>query len=206
MKSSGTGAVLLLWMTVIAGPAGYADVRNPCDLITKAEAEAVVGVKLQPSQLSPRGTLCKFLEPGFGEDASRKKQVTIGLFHAKSPGPDDVNMRRQAVIQDTSLLPVVSRELPNFGDAAIWVWAGGYFGALYAFKGGTTEVAVKISGIPEPVVLTAAKKFAARALGGTGKSGFIYNPPGGSSITAANYNAPGILSPLYLGTFRPDPR
>jgi uncharacterized membrane protein YdcZ (DUF606 family) len=58
-----------------------------------------------------------------------------------------------------------SRDIPNIGDAAIWVWAGGYFGALYVFKGGTTEVAIKISGVPEATALAAAKKFAVRALG-----------------------------------------
>jgi len=37
-------------------------------------------------------------------------------------------------------------------------------------------------------------------MGSTGKTGYAYHPPG-TTITAANYNAPGILSPLYLGTF-----
>ena len=41
--------------------------KNPCDVITKAEAEAVVGVKLEGPQLSPRGTQCKFTEPGYGD-------------------------------------------------------------------------------------------------------------------------------------------
>jgi hypothetical protein len=37
---------------------------------------------------------------------------------------------------------------------------------------------VKISGIAEKAALQAAKKFAARALGGTGKSGYVYARPG----------------------------
>jgi hypothetical protein len=66
------------------------------------------------------------------------------------------------------------KELPDVGDAAFWVWAGGYYGALYAFRGGMVEVAVKISGVPENMALATAKKLAARALGGTGKTGFVY--------------------------------
>lgn len=178
---------------------GFAQTKNACSIITKAEAEAVVGTALQPPQATPKGTTCRYLEPGYGEDPAKKKQVTIALFQTSDPHDTDVNLRRQATADDRSLLPVVTREVPNFGDEAIWVWAGGYFGALYAFKGGTTEVGVKISGISETAALAAAEKFAARALGGTGKSGFLYAPPE-PLISNLNYNAPGILAPLYLGT------
>ena len=171
-----------------------------CSVITKAEAEAVVGTVLEPPQATPKGTTCRYLQAGYGEDPAKNKMVTIALFQTAEPHDTDVNLRRQAIADDRSLLPVVTREIPNFGDAALWVWAGGYFGALYAFKGGTTEVGVKISGISEAAALTAAKKFAARALGGTEKSGFSYAPPD-PLISNATYNAPGILAPLYLGTF-----
>jgi hypothetical protein len=132
---------------------------------------------LKGPQLSLKGTVCNYLEPGFGEIDSRNKLVSIGLFYSESPDPEAVNERRQFIIRDRSLLPVITTEVSNFGDAAIWVWAGGYFGALYAFKGGTTEVTVKISGIPEEAALEAAMEFAARALGGTGKSGYVYAAP-----------------------------
>lgn len=46
---------------------------NPCAVITKAEAEAVVGVKLLEPQLSPRGGLCKFLEPGYDDNPDKRK-------------------------------------------------------------------------------------------------------------------------------------
>jgi hypothetical protein len=79
------------------------------------------------------------------------------------------------------------------------VWAGGYLGVLYAFKGGMTEVSVKISGIPEQAALAAAKKFAARALGGSGSSGYQYAPP--EVTMAESYYMPEILRPLYEGAF-----
>ncbi len=195
--TSGTGYVYQ--RTVKSKPA-VASAAPPCDVITKAEAEAVVGVKLEPPQLSPGKNLCKYFEPGYGVDASKKKQITIGLFHSDTPDPQGLNLRLQSIEQDKSLLPVVWRPIPSIGDAAVWVWAGGYFGALYVLKGGTTEVAVKISGIPEAAALEAAKRFAARALGGTGKTGFVYAVPD-VIISNKTYFAPGILSPLYLGTF-----
>jgi hypothetical protein len=178
--------------------------KNPCTIISKTEADAIVGVSLEPAQLSPRGTLCKYFEPGYGTSPNKKKQVTIGWFYSETPDRQGVNLRRQSIEQDRSLLPVVSKELPNLGDAALWVWAGGYFGALYVSKGGTTEVAIKISGISEDAALRAAKKYAIRALGGAGKTSFVYAPPD-IIISKESYNAPGILSPLYLGTFDPIP-
>jgi hypothetical protein len=143
-----------------------------CNVITKAEVEAVLGVSIDPPQ--PGKTLCRYQEPGYGVDASKKKQVTVGIWRSTAAAAEDVNNRRNAIVKDKSLLPVSYKELPDFGDAAFWVWAGGYYGALYAFRGGMVEVAVKISGIPEDLALSTAKKWAARALGGTGKTGFVY--------------------------------
>ena len=143
-----------------------------CNVITQQEAEAVLGVSIDLPE--PGRTLCRYQEPGYGTDESKKKQVTIGIFRSAAPNPNAVNERRNFIINDKSLLPVTYKEVPNFGDTAFWVWAGGYYGALYTLKGGTLEVAVKISGVPETVALSNAKKFAARALGGTGKTGFVY--------------------------------
>ena len=175
--------------------------KNPCEIIAKAEAEALLGKKLEGPELSPRGTLCKYYEPGYGDSPTKNKLVTIGLFYSDSPGAEDVNNRRQAIMADKSISPFTWAELPNFGDAALWEWAGGYFGALYAFRGGTLEVAVKISGLSSPeAAQTAAKRFAARALGSTTKTGFVYSAPK-ALITERDYNAPGILGKLYIGAF-----
>ena len=110
-------------------------------------------------------------------DKGKTKQVSIGVFKSDFQSGSDVKVRLGTIADDHSLEPMLSRELPNFADEAIWVWAGGYLGALYAFKDGTTEVAVKISGVPEAEALAAAKKFAARALGGSGRSGYKYAAP-----------------------------
>ena len=177
-KFSGLLVLFLLYLSASTATVCYAQGKNPCAVITKAEAEAVVGTTLEGPQLIPGESLCKYLEPGYAVDPVNRKLVTIGLFHSESPDPEAVNERRQLLSQDRSLLPVISEEVPDFGDEAIWVWAGGYLGALYAFKGGRTEVTVKISGITEKAALQAAKMIAARALGGTGKSGYLYASPG----------------------------
>jgi hypothetical protein len=176
-----------------------AQARDPCSVITKAEAETIVGGPLIGPQRSPQGTLCKYYESGYGESPSKIKLVTIGVWN-DSPDAEAVNTRRLAVMRDSSLLPLSVKELDGPGDAAIWVWAGNRLGALYAFRGGTTEVAVKISGASQAAALAAAKRFAIRALGGASKSRFAYT---GSHIpiTFKEYYAPRLLSSLYLATF-----
>jgi len=143
-----------------------------CNVITRVEAEGVLGVSVDPPE--PGRALCRYQEPGYGTDSSKRKQVTIGIWRSTAASPEDVNNRRNAIIKDKSLLPVSYKELPDFGDAALWVWAGGYYGALYVYRGGTVEVAVKISGVAENVALSTAKTFAARALGGVSKTGYVY--------------------------------
>src|SRR6185436_11189949 len=191
-------AMLEVASTVTSASAA-AQIRHPCSVITKAEAESIVGGPLIGPQLSPQGTLCKYYESGYGESPSKIKLVTIGVWNGESD-PEAVNTRRLAAIKDSSLLPMVVKEIAGPGDADIWVWAGNRLGALYAFRGGTTEVAVKISGAKQDVALAAAKRFAARALGSASKSTFAYawkQVP----ITFQDYYAPRILSSLYLSTF-----
>jgi hypothetical protein len=189
------GLLLVVELTLIPS---HAQVRNPCDVVTKTQAEALVGGPLIGPELSPSGNVCRYYEAGYGELASRIKLVYIGVFIVDRPDAEAVNTRRLAVARDKSLLPVTARELAGPSDAAIWVWAGNRLGALYTFRGGTTQVVVKISGIPQNAALEAAKRFSIRALGGAGRSAFAYAPRQ-LPIDFTDYYAPQLLSALYLG-------
>jgi hypothetical protein len=175
--------------------------KNACAIVSKAEAEAVVGTKLEPVEVTRKGTVCRYLEPGYDAAPAGKKHVTIDVFESGFPSADDANLRRDA-IDDERLTqsPLVVRELPEFADEAMWVWAEDSFGALYAFKGGTLEVGVRISGISEEAALAAAKKFALRALKSSEKSGFLYNPPD-ADLGWDAYNGEGVLKLLYRGAY-----
>jgi hypothetical protein len=181
-------------------PALAAQIHDPCAVITKVEAEAIVGGPLIGPEPSPQHTLCKYYEAGYGQSPGKIKLVTVGVWYDSRPDDEAVNTRRLAVTRDSSLLPLAVKELAGPGDAAIWVWAGNRLGALYAFKGGTTEVAVKISGTSREAALAAAKRFATRALGGAGRSTFAYAATQ-IPMDYKDYYAPRILSSLYLGTF-----
>jgi hypothetical protein len=171
--------------------------KSACSYVTRAEAEAVVGGALEPGVADAKARSCRYLEAGYGVDPTKKKQVSITLARSYFQNASDVSIRWGTITDDHSLSPIVTREVPGYADAALWVWAGGYLGVLYSFKGGTTEVSVKISGIPEQAALAAAKRFAARALGGSGSSGYQYAPP--QVTMAESYYMPEILKPLYEG-------
>ncbi len=175
--------------------------KNACAIVSKAEAEAVVGAKLEPVEVSRKGTVCRYLEAGYDAVPAGKKHVTIDVYDSGFPSAEDANQRRDA-IDDERLTqsPLVVRELPGFADEAMWVWSGESFGALYAFKSGTLEVGVRISGISEEAALAAAKKFALRALKGGEKSGFLYNPPD-ADLDWDAYNGSGVLKLLYRGAY-----
>ena len=176
--------------------------KNACAIVSKAEAEAVVGAKLNAAEVTRKGTVCRYLEPGYDAAPAGKKHVTIDVFESDFPNASDVNQRLDAIDDERSQskTTMAARELPEFADDAIWVWSGGDFGALYAFKGGTVEVGIRISGISEEAALAAAKKFATRALKGTGKTGFLYNPPD-VDLRRDAYNGAQMLKLLYGEAF-----
>jgi hypothetical protein len=76
----------------------------------------VLGVSIDSPE--PGRLLCRYQEPGYGTDPSKKKQVTIGVFRSTAANAEAVNARRNLIINDKSLLPVTYKEVPNFGDAA----------------------------------------------------------------------------------------
>src|SRR6187549_1145574 len=100
---------------VIAPASSPAQISNPCSVITKAEAEAIVGGPLIGPQPSPQGTLCKYYEAGYGESPSKIKLVTIGVW-VDRPDPEAINTRRLAAMRDSSMLPLVVKELTSPGD------------------------------------------------------------------------------------------
>jgi hypothetical protein len=174
--------------------------RSACSYVTRAEAEAVVGGALEPGVPDAKARSCRYLEAGWGKDPAAKRQVSIAIARSYFQNASDVNIRREALGDDHSVSPMVVKELSGFGDAALWVWAGGYLGVLYAYRDGTTEVTVKIGGVGEEAALAAAKKFAVRVLGSAEATGYRYAAPA-ATIATKGYFMPEILKPLYEGDF-----
>src|SRR5512146_1637756 len=90
----------IVFANILAPSPSMAQIHNPCGVITKAEAEAVVGGPLIGPQVSPLGTLCNYYESGYGESPSRTRLVTIGIWVENQPDDEAVNTRRLSVMKD----------------------------------------------------------------------------------------------------------
>jgi len=149
--------------------------KKPCDFITKSDAESILGATVEARRDGPYE--CSFEEPGFTSKAPKNKQVSLSVWYSASPDPGQYAVMRKN-IADHKDAAAVMKEVTDFADAAIWTWTPGWGGSLDAFSRGTIQVQITISGLPEDAALQNAKKLAARALGGAGKTGYAYARPG----------------------------
>jgi hypothetical protein len=177
-------AVFALCLILAGSSACYAQTSPPqnvalkkraCDFITKSDAESILA---RPVVSRGDGVFdCSFVETGFTSKPPKNHQVSLSVWYSASPDPGEyaVIWKNTADYKDAA---AVMKEVTSFADAATWTWTPGWGGSLDAFSRGTIQVRITISGLPEDAALQNAKKLAARALGGAGKTGYAYARPG----------------------------
>jgi len=181
---------LLVWLSVVAVPASAAQPKTACELVTKANVETVFGLTLEEPISSSRQTTdsqdvfsaCEFRGPG--AFTTTGKRIIVSLNRTTVPNPDPVN-RSVRYRPD----PISSfKDVPDLGDAAYWTYArpgtstARSSGFLRVFQSGTTELTITSFGFTdEAAELERAKKLAFIALGGSGKTGYVYAPPPGKA-------------------------
>ena len=185
---------LLVWLSVVAVPASAAQPKTACELVTKANVESVFGLTLEEPISSSRQTTnsqdvfsaCEFRGPG--AFTTTGKRIIVSLSRTTVANPDPVN-RSVRYRPD----PISSfKDVPDLGDAAYWAHARSgtstarSSGFLRVFQSGTTELTITSFGFTdEAAELERAKKLAFIALGGSGKTGYAYAPPGKAPQTVA---------------------
>ena len=197
MRKPANGFLLLLWLLlglgVFSGLPLHAQNKTACELLTKANAESVLGVTLQPPQ--PGAPFRSLLDEDFtkgkmGEHcsftnyvpntasrtAARPKVVAFGLEvrYSATPDPHAVDEARKQVDQRTYDHPT---DIPDLGDAAFWIGPPNNV-TLFVFRGGTMRLMIG----PSEIGLEKEKALALKALGGPGKTGYAY----GVQPTGAN--------------------
>jgi hypothetical protein len=178
-----------------ATPQNDTPYQRPCSLLTKAEAELIVGASLVVHR--DNNEECWYVEDGFTNPTGpRNRQVYLNIWHNATPQSDEVNIHRQRIAA------TVTRDVPDFADAALWTWTAG-MGRFSAFKGGTIGVDIIVGGIAENAALQNEKKLAARVLGGAGRSGYTYAGAPGSPLRAST-PASRVQSPTASPPRMPD--
>jgi hypothetical protein len=168
--------------------------KKPCDVLTKAEAEAVMG---QAADLRGNNPFdCWYVEAGWTNKPPKNKQVRLTAHTNATPQANELadswkNMAAHPMPTRTS------KPLPNFVDGAIWNWYQGHGGELFAFKAGMISVSVIVSGLPEDAAMHHAKRLAANMLGGSEATGYVYNTP--------KMDKPPVASADAIPTDKPGP-
>ncbi len=142
--------VLLLGLGVLSGLPGYAQNKTACELLSKSDAETVLGVTLQPPK--PTAPFRSLLDPDFTKGTPEQrcdftnfvpnrpkppKVVAVGVEVRYSSTPDAhaVDETHRQVDTRTHDHPT---DLPGLGDAACWIGPPNNV-TLFVFLGGTTR-------------------------------------------------------------------
>jgi len=173
--------VLLLGLAIVSDLPAYAQNKTACELLSKADAEAVVGTTLQPPK--PTAPFRSLLDPDFTTGTAAQgctltnfvanqpkpaKVVNVGLEVRYSTTPDAhaVDETRKQVDTRTYDHPT---DLAGLGDAAFWIGPPNNV-TLFVFLGGTTRLMIG----PSDIGLEQEKALAVKAIAALGKSTFAY--------------------------------
>ena len=168
-----------LWLIAAGGTAVFAQENLPknvelnkkaCDFLSKAEAESILGQPVEQRTNNP--TQCWYVETGWTNKPPKNKHMRFEAWFWTTPQQAQFAETRKQLV-DHPVPSAVIKDVPGFGDVAMWLWAGSG-GTLYAFKGGTIQVDVTIAGLPEEQALQHAKALAAKAFGETAGTGYVY--------------------------------
>jgi TPR repeat protein len=190
MKAS-TASLLFLFSIGCLSSSAYAQNKNACDLVTKADVESILGTSVQPPMPSDPGRLA-LLSGLYDPAPGLRLGCSYTNFVGGQPRPANlVNLSVEVSYATTARPNAVDRVLknvdaftyqdgrpiPDLGDAALWITDAGPLGAriLVVFSGGKT--ALLVGGAGNFLTLDQAKALATKALGDNAKTGFVYGVP-----------------------------
>jgi TPR repeat protein len=183
MRHFATRLVLLFGLGVLSGLSGYSQNKTACELLSKADAEAVLEVTLQtPKPIAPFRSLldpdftsgtpeqgCHFTNFVFVPNQPKPPKVvnvSVEVRYSSTPDAHAVDEAHKQVDTRTYDHPT---DLPGLGDAAFWIGPPNNV-TLFVFLGGTTRLMIG----PSDIGLEQEKALAAKAIGALGKSTFAY--------------------------------
>ncbi len=183
MRHFATRLVLLFGLAVLSGLPGYAQNKTACELLSEADAEAVLGVTLQPPK--PTAPFRSLLDPDFTSGTPEQGchftnyvfvpnqpkplkvvNVSVEVRYSSTPDAHAVDEAHKQVDTRTYDHPT---DLPGLGDAAFWIGPPNNV-TLFVFLGGTTRLMIG----PSDIGLEQEKALAAKALAALHKTGFAY--------------------------------
>lgn len=191
MRHLATCLVFLFGLCVFSGLPAYAQNKTACELLSRADAEAILGVTLLPPK--PSAPFRSLLDPDFTSGTPEQRceftnfrfsyatpnqpkppkvvNVSLEVRYSPTPNAHAVEEARRQVDTRTYDHPT---DLPGLGDAAFWIGPPNNV-TLFVFLGGTTRLMIGRSEIG----MEQEKALAAKALAALGKTTFTYGTPTG---------------------------
>src|SRR5207249_4973867 len=178
------------WLIAVGGAVCFAQDNTPqnvalnkkaCDFLSKSDAESILGQPVEQRTNNP--TQCWYVETGWTNKPPKNKHLRFEVWFWTTPQFAQFAETRKYLV-DYPPPSAVVKNVPDLGDAAIWLWAGSG-GTLYAFKSGTIQVDVTVAGVPEDQALQQAKALAAKPFSGTAGTGYVYLGTPKSDATVA---------------------
>jgi Sel1 repeat len=193
MRYLATCLVFLFGLCVLSGLPAFAQNKPACELLSKSDAEAVLGLTLEvPKKFAPFRSLldpdfttgtpeqgCRFTNysTNYAMPNQRKPprvvSVLLEVRYSATPNIHAIDETRKQVDTRTYDHPT---DLAGLGDAAFWIGAPNNV-TLFVFLGGMTRLMIG----PSDIGLEREKALATRALASLGKTNFSYGTPTGLS-------------------------
>src|SRR6185312_6602926 len=181
MRHLATCLVLMFGLCVFLVLPAYAQNRAACELLSKAEAEAILGLTLQAPK--PSAPFRSLLDPDFTSGTPEQGCEFTNFVPNRPKPPKVVNVRLEVRYSSTPNARAVDdakkqvdtrtydhpMDLPGLGDAAFWIGPPNNV-TVFVFFGGTTRLMIG----PSQIGLEQEKALAAKALAALGKTTFTY--------------------------------
>ena len=183
--------VFLFGLCVLSALPAYAQNKPACELVSKADAETILGVTLLPPK--PSAPFRSLLDPDFTKGKAEQGceftnfrfnyatpnqpkppkvvNVSLEVRYSAMPNAHAVDEARKQVDTRTYDHPT---DLSGLGDAAFWIGQPNNV-TLFVFLGGTTRLMIG----PSEIGLEQEKALATKALAALGKANFTYGTPTG---------------------------
>ncbi len=162
--------------TLAATPAG-AQNKMACELVSKVDAEAILGVSFQPPRpYAPFRSLlenkdfadghmgegCAFTNYSANQKPAKVVAFNVEVRYSAAPNPRAMDEARKQIDERTRDQPT---NISGLGDAAFSIGDPNNI-TLFVFRGGTMRLMIG----PSEIGLEKTKELALRALGGTGST------------------------------------
>jgi TPR repeat protein len=192
--------VFLFGLCALSALPAYAQNKTACELLSKTDAEAVLGVTLQAPK--PSAPFRSLLDPDFTSGTAEQGCVFTNFVPKGPKPPKVVNVRLEVRYSSTPDVHAAEEtrkqvdtrthdhptDLAGLGDAAFWIGPPNNV-TVFVFLGGTTRLMIG----PSEIGLEQEKALAATAVAALGKTTFTYGAP-----------ATGLSKPA-LGKLGPNP-